>query len=260
MRKLTALAVLPVAFWLAVPVAAAEANGVGTQFELAFWESVAGSDDPAIYEAYLEQYPAGTFSALARIKVASLRKSVGPLTVPAKPAVAANASVAPTAALAPVGMSAPVIGSTQADADSALLAQLAKSQEVGGTTLQVASAQRSTLPVRPKLSEVPDLTLPASFCSAEQRNAFYETHYKPVLELARANNAAAVAHLQALQQSYDSLQLARDTAPMNMVASEARDYQQQVAAMTYSRQAALVRQFDSIMAVPVGGCQVVAAR
>jgi len=37
--------------------------------ETAFWTSVAESDDPADFEAYLEQYPEGNFAALARRRI-----------------------------------------------------------------------------------------------------------------------------------------------------------------------------------------------
>lgn len=144
------------------------------------------------------------------------------MVAPATPAVVPAATIPTLAAPAQVAAAGPVAAASQADADSALLAQLAKSQEVGRATLQVAAAQAFALPARPLLSEVPDLLLPGNFCSAEQRNAFYGTRYKPALELARA--------------------------------------QQEVAAMTYSRQASLVRKFDTIMAVPISACQVVAAR
>lgn len=232
------------------PLCAQSSNGVGTPFELTFWQSVAGSDDPAVYEAYLAQYPAGTFSGLAKAKVMTLRRAVPvaeapavvqPAVAVAQPAVAKAESVTPPAS------------------DAALLSELAKSQEAGAGTAKVVAAQGFALPARPALQDVADLPLPATFCSAEQRNAFYETRYKPVLELARTNNAAAIAHMQALQQAYDSHQLSRDPTPMNALASEARDYQQQVAAVTYSRQAAVVRQFDAVMAVPVTSCQLAEA-
>jgi len=42
------------------------------EIELSFWESVRGSDSPALIEAYLEKYPNGEFSALARIRVDEL--------------------------------------------------------------------------------------------------------------------------------------------------------------------------------------------
>jgi adenylate cyclase len=42
------------------------------EIELSFWESVRESDNPALIEAYLEKYPNGEFSALARIRVDGL--------------------------------------------------------------------------------------------------------------------------------------------------------------------------------------------
>ena len=255
------------ALGLAAPAWGQAGNGIGTPFELAFWQSVTGSDDPTLYEAYLQQYPTGTFSALAKAKVARLRNGSVPV-----PAVETALPPPPMARIDIVQIQAPspspppaqpsILPSSvsQAAADSALLAELAQSQEVGGATLQVAMAQGFSLPARPVLSEVPDLPLPGAFCSADQRNAFHDTRYKPVLELARANNAAAVAHMQRLQQVYDNLQLARDPTPMNVIAAEASEYQQQVAARTYNRQMAMVQQFDAIMAVPVGGCQIVATK
>ncbi len=40
--------------------------------EVAFWESVRDSDDPAELEAYLERYPTGHFAALARLRIKKL--------------------------------------------------------------------------------------------------------------------------------------------------------------------------------------------
>jgi adenylate cyclase len=42
------------------------------EIELSFWESVRASDNAALIEAYLEKYPAGEFSALARIRLDEL--------------------------------------------------------------------------------------------------------------------------------------------------------------------------------------------
>lgn len=262
---------------ISVPAAAQNANGVGTPFELAFWQSVAGSDDPAVYDAYLQQYPTGTFAGLARAKLANLRKVAAPAapapvaapipqpapqSVVAAPAPTFAADTPPATATPAVVVRTPVtapLAASAAESDAALLSELARSQEPGAGTAGVAAAQGFALPPRPQLAEVADLALPASFCSAEQRNAFYETRYKPLLELSRANNAAAIAYMEKLQAAYDSYQLARDPTPMNALAAEARDYQQQVAAVTYSRQSAVVRQFDAIMAVPVSACTVTVA-
>jgi class 3 adenylate cyclase len=43
--------------------------------ELAFWESVSDSDNPAMFAAYLDKYPAGTFRALAEIRIRELRQA-----------------------------------------------------------------------------------------------------------------------------------------------------------------------------------------
>jgi adenylate cyclase len=42
------------------------------QVELAFWESVRESDNPALIQAYLQKYPKGEFSALAEIRIGEL--------------------------------------------------------------------------------------------------------------------------------------------------------------------------------------------
>ena len=42
------------------------------EIELSFWESVRVSDNPALVQAYLEKYPNGEFSALARIRMNEL--------------------------------------------------------------------------------------------------------------------------------------------------------------------------------------------
>jgi class 3 adenylate cyclase len=41
--------------------------------ELAFWESVRESDNPTMYEAYLEKYAEGAFAALAKARLDELR-------------------------------------------------------------------------------------------------------------------------------------------------------------------------------------------
>lgn len=41
--------------------------------ELAFWDSIKDSDDPATFEAYLQKYPEGEFRHLAEIRIDKLR-------------------------------------------------------------------------------------------------------------------------------------------------------------------------------------------
>ena len=42
--------------------------------ELAFWESVKDSNNPAVLRSYLEQYPQGTFAPLARALIEQYEK------------------------------------------------------------------------------------------------------------------------------------------------------------------------------------------
>jgi hypothetical protein len=43
-----------------------------TAVELAFWDSVKDRDNRALFEAYLQKYPAGEFALLARAKLEAL--------------------------------------------------------------------------------------------------------------------------------------------------------------------------------------------
>jgi hypothetical protein len=65
------------------PAAAAGAMAAGS-LEIVFWQSIASSTNPADFEAYLTQFPQGSFVALARVRLASL--SARP--VPAQPPLA----------------------------------------------------------------------------------------------------------------------------------------------------------------------------
>ena len=54
-------------------VARAPANQSNVAIELAFWQSIVNSNDPAVFEAYLAQFPEGSFSSLARLRLKTLR-------------------------------------------------------------------------------------------------------------------------------------------------------------------------------------------
>ncbi len=77
-RSLVALALLSAtALPAATPAKTAAAEpanrtGVGSAFELAYWQSVSSSNDIAQLDAYLARYPKGTFASLARVKIAAL--------------------------------------------------------------------------------------------------------------------------------------------------------------------------------------------
>ena len=300
------------------------ATGVGTPFELAFWQSIDSSNDASLYTAYLTHFPNGTFSEIAHAKIISLQPHLAtpPLTVPVAPQ-AQPIAPAPEAAtvrviqpvvpvVQPIAAVAPVIGpiasastaaspaemtpavATTAPAPAAgtlgqLLAALATSQSNEGAAQanaspaaqQPAVMQSATLvsgpvaaapapialalpvphptavsfamPAQPALSPVPAVAFPPSFCSAEQRNAFHDQVYAPSVNTARRNNEAAAGYLHQLQALYDQYQLSRDPDTMNAIVAAARTYGQ-VAQTTFSMQAALLRQFPALMAVPVVAC------
>jgi adenylate cyclase len=60
------------------------------EFELAFWESIKESGDPAEFAAYLERYPAGAFAALAESRSQALLEEAA---VPAAETAAADQEV-----------------------------------------------------------------------------------------------------------------------------------------------------------------------
>jgi adenylate cyclase len=59
----------------AEPAAAPAAEPDLVTVELAFWESIKESTDPAEFAAYLEQYPEGSFAALAEARRQSLTEA-----------------------------------------------------------------------------------------------------------------------------------------------------------------------------------------
>ncbi len=288
------------------------ATGVGSQFELVFWQSVASSEDIGQYEAYLSRYPEGTFAALARAKIERLRPAAParvPTGQPAVPqpgnpssaiAVAAPAAVppridgpaaptvtapraepvnapaspmttqattaeiaAPVPAPPPVPMpataqSAPAPATAPGPASELSLAQqlaaLAQSQGRATTSPAVASGQGG--PVPPVL-RVPDpVVLPPHFCSAVERNAFYDEHFTPSKDVADDNNRLAIAHLQTLQRLYDELGQRGDPDGQNAIAAQSKAYQS-IAAAAYQASAGYEQLFQNMMAVPIANCAAV---
>ncbi len=52
------------------PAAQASKGAGGNDVEFAFWNSIKDSTNPAVFEAYLKEYPNGKFAALAKIQMA----------------------------------------------------------------------------------------------------------------------------------------------------------------------------------------------
>jgi hypothetical protein len=88
---MTALRLVAIAILLTAASVHAQSPG-----EIAFWESVRESRNPAELQAYIDQFPNGTFVVLARSRLAALRKPAAapaarPTAPPPTPVVAASA-------------------------------------------------------------------------------------------------------------------------------------------------------------------------
>lgn len=162
---------------------------------------------------------------------------------PAAPAVAAGQ-----------GAPAPAAAGDQAAELSSLLAMLAGTQENAAPGLPNKITAASAVPPPPQLAPVPDVALPASFCSAEARNTFHDQVYRTALGAAKSNNDNAIAYLRQLQGIYDGYELGRDTRAMNELAAQARAYQVE-AAQAFAVQTDLVGRFPALMAVPIRPCK-----
>ncbi len=73
--------------------------------EIAFWETMGRSTNAADYEDYLKRFPNGTFSGLAKRRIADLKKPAAPAPAAAAPAPAPTPAPAP--APAPVAQTPP---------------------------------------------------------------------------------------------------------------------------------------------------------
>lgn len=82
-----------------------EASASATSSEIVFWQSIAKSSNRADFEAYLRQYPQGSFAALALNRLASL--ATRPAVPDARPADAKNPKTSGTAAK-PIASDPPV--------------------------------------------------------------------------------------------------------------------------------------------------------
>lgn len=261
-----------------MPSAAPGGTGVGSQFELTFWQSVAASEDRAQIQAYLDQYPNGTFSALARAKISTIDRrealargtpsapvqpapppvAPAPLPAPAPlesvPAVPAPPATMPAAAPAVSQVpSAPVAAPVPTDA-----ASLADQLRLLGQSQGVRKAAADPVPAgdptsRPVFAAVPDIALPGQFCSAVERNSFYDERYTPARDVAESNNRAAIAYLNALRARYDSLAKIDDRPSMNAIAAEAQAYEE-IARGAYEKSAAYEGLFNQLMAIPIRKC------
>ncbi len=67
---------VPINIDVAITVEGTTPAAKDTALEAQFWASIEESDDPAVFEAYLEQFPDGAFAPLARLKTERLSRSL----------------------------------------------------------------------------------------------------------------------------------------------------------------------------------------
>ncbi|HEX7874712.1 MAG TPA: hypothetical protein VF475_17505 [Sphingobium sp.] len=231
-------------------------NGVGTPFELSFWESVAGSNDRAQLDAYLTQYPTGTFSGLARAKLSALPAPAVPAVSQAPVQVAAaTAPAAPLPAPVAIPAASPAtapLAIAPASAPS-LLEQLAVVGQAGPSSKTALFTVAGPVPPRPQLATLAPVTLPDHFCSATERNSFHDTVYVPAVAQADRNNEATIAHLRDLQTLHAQALAANNVPGANALAQEAIAFKP-FADQSYEARTALSGTFARIMATPITGC------
>ena len=105
---------------LQAPTAAAPATqpAPAVDKEAMFWQSIQGSEDADDFQAYLDQYPNGSFAALAKVKVKKLAKTLAT----SSPQVAALPPAGAGEENDTGGSADPLIRGIIADADSAIKA------------------------------------------------------------------------------------------------------------------------------------------
>lgn len=244
----------------------------GGQADLIFWQSVSDSNDRAQYEAYLAAFPEGLFAGLARAKIIATGPAL-PLSqpVPAAPVAAMAAPLSPSSASPLPAATAPAIaalplqlaasrsGETEGTIasfkaeptlDPTLVEQLRAMAMAQGNRHQNSSF---TLPPRPVMTPVGSLDLPPQFCSAQERNAFHESRYLPLIDRASQNNAQAIAHMELLSRLVAEAANRGDGNASSALARESRNYEP-VAIEVYRERAALDPIFPRIMGLPVVAC------
>ena len=90
------------------PPAATGGDGAGAA-EITFWNTIKDSQDPRDFQAYIENYPNGTFNKLARIRISNLPDPAAKTRAATVPTPATTTSTPPAPAPAPAAVPAPAV-------------------------------------------------------------------------------------------------------------------------------------------------------
>jgi uncharacterized caspase-like protein len=127
--------------------------------EALFWDAIRGSADPRDFQAYLDQFPSGTFAAIARNRLTprSMPLSAAAAAAPASPSAQAVAAVTPPP---PAAAPAPPVAAEPAAPPSRAtpVSKPARRSAAAGSTANAAAASRQG-PKQPLTAALP-LTVP----------------------------------------------------------------------------------------------------
>ena len=211
----------PFYFTPAVAVATAETNSPASSNdavatpavdkEIVFWQSIQASNSPAQFQAYLDQYPNGTFAALARTRIDELK---------AKPAEASRSSDQVAALTAP-DTSVPAaeeversIGMTRQGRSRVQLALTLLGYNTGGTDGVLGAKSRTAI----SAWQTDRAETATGYLTAKQHTALLDAA-APKLAAWDAEQKKRVAEAQARQQQEQEQQAAD-------AAAQQRRYQQ----------------------------------
>jgi tetratricopeptide (TPR) repeat protein len=128
------------------------------------------------------------------------------------------------------------------------------------TALPASSALAPAAPpplafTRPVLAVVPDIAVPAKFCTEFERNAFLTDKYGPAQAIAKANGDKATQYQRDLNKQYDQrLNAPNDGSDtLDLIRTEMDNYKP-IADQAFLTGTAVTKLYDAIMAVPAGGC------
>jgi uncharacterized caspase-like protein len=177
-----------------------------------------------------------------------------PAAVPAPPETAPPVPAPAETAPSPQPMQVASLGRPTAPVASAYgpsVVETAVPHQPGVYT--IASLGVNKMPPRPELTPVPPISLPNSFCSAQERNGFHDGTYKPAWQIASNNNDLAIKYLDALNSLHREY-TEQQSGYANQITREYNDYVP-IANEAFATSNKYTNLHDAIMAVPVGTCR-----
>jgi hypothetical protein len=230
--------------------------------ELTFWQSVAMSGDAPQYQAYLNKYPVGEFSDLARAKIAALAKTPEPMRAATAPSPTRTPPPVESIVLALANTTPEVVRDSQGAAPPKPGAPTPPPPAESAPSAAAIAAPPPPRPSphfdRPQLASIPPLDPPASFCSAEQRNAYHEEVYVKAQTAALHNTALLNAYLDQLNAMFKQQVQLPDGGNAGAIMEELKLYGAR-ARTAFDEANRLTEMHATIMAISVTPCAMAAA-